>query len=204
MSYPFIVRNLGGHEVVFTHGHHLDFYASSFGWARTFWLGRCIIKKRRKKATLHDIEMANIPFCGAMSDLPWAPELVVKALRYYRIISFFGKLFRSKRLRKSPLRDSLIKDNYDEISLFLPQLERPSPACFVFGHTHRPGIGRNPKTGVLVANSGSWVKVDDEGVPLMTWLEVGSEVELYSLASGSIELIDHASIVPEGGPNGVP
>jgi predicted phosphodiesterase len=52
--YPFITRFPGGREVVFTHGHHLDFYDPSFGWARTFWLSRRIIKKRRKRATIHD------------------------------------------------------------------------------------------------------------------------------------------------------
>jgi UDP-2,3-diacylglucosamine pyrophosphatase LpxH len=196
MTYPFLVRRLGGREVVLTHGHHLDFYAASHGWARSFWLGRHILKKRRRKATLHDIEMANIPFCGAMSVAPWVPELVNEGLRYYHIISFFGRLFRSESLRQSPLRDSLIKENYEEIDRLLPQLGLPSPACFVFGHTHRPGVGKLPGGEVAIANTGSWTRLEDEEVPSRTWVELEDtgEVKLLRLAPDGEELLDSVSL----------
>lgn len=191
MVYPFIVREVGGREVVLTHGHHLDFYSASFGWVKTFWLGRHIIKKRNRKATLHDIEMANIPFCGAMSVAPWVPELVTEGLRYYRVISFFARMFRSRRMQQSPLRDSLIKENYDEIEGFLPLIGHPAPACFIFGHTHRPGIGRIPGTGMLVANSGAWTRGDDDKVPAKTWVEIDPDgtVRLFRLAGREPELL---------------
>jgi len=191
MVYPFIVREVAGREVVLTHGHHLDFYSASFGWVKTFWLGRHIIRKRKQRATLHDIEMANIPFCGAMSVMPWVPELVVEGLRYYRVISFFARLFRTKRATQSPLRDSLIKENYDEIEGFLPLIEHQEPACFVFGHTHRPGIGRIPGTGMLVANTGAWTRGDDSSVPSKTWVEIdpGGAVKLFRLAGREPELL---------------
>jgi UDP-2,3-diacylglucosamine pyrophosphatase LpxH len=196
MTYPFLVRRLGGREVVLTHGHHLDFYAASHGWARTFWLGRHVLKKRRRQATLHDIEMANIPFCGAMSVAPWVPELVSEGLRYYHIISFFGRLFRSESMRRSPLRDSLIKENYKEIERLLPQLGYPRPACFVFGHTHRPGIGKLPGAEVAIANTGSWTRLEDEEVPSRTWVELddAGEVKLFRLARDGEELLDSVSL----------
>lgn len=196
MVYPFIVRQVDGKEIVFTHGHHLDFYASSsHGWARTFWLSRRIIKRRRKKATLHDIEMANIPFCGAMSVMPWVPELVEEELRYYHIISFFARIFRSKSMQQSPLRDSLIKENYKEISGLLPMLGHPEPSCFVFGHTHRPGIGRMPDTGITVANSGAWTQGEDTSVPARTWIEVDGDIKLFQLGEKGAELLTSESLL---------
>ncbi len=197
MTYPFLVRPVGegDKQVVFTHGHHLDFYANSHGWVRNFWLVRHILKKRRKKASLHDIEMANIPFCGAMSVVPWVPELVNEALRFYHILSWFGRLFRSKSLQQSPLRDSLIKENYDEIELLLPQLECPRPACFIFGHTHLPGIGSLPESGVAVANTGSWTKGDDKKAPNRTWVEVDDHVKLFRLGKTGGELLDEVSLL---------
>jgi UDP-2,3-diacylglucosamine pyrophosphatase LpxH len=189
MTYPFITRQVNGKEVVFTHGHHLDFYATSHGWARTFWLGRHIIKQRRKRATLHDIEMANIPFCGAMSVWPWVPELVDEGLRFYHILNFFGRLFRSDSLLESPLRDSLIKENYEEIRQLLPQLGCPHPRCFIYGHTHRPGIGKLPDTEVIIANTGSWTKQPDEEIPSKTWVEVDGDVKLMKLGRDGPELL---------------
>ena len=194
MTYPFLVRPMGDKQFVFTHGHHLDFYSNSHGWARNFWLVRHILKKRRKKATLHDIEMANIPFCGAMSVVPWVPELVNEALRFYHILSWFGRLFRSKSLQQSPLRDSLIRENYDEIELLLPQLGHPRPACFIFGHTHLPGMGRLPESGVAVANTGSWTKVDNKDTPTRTWVEVDGDVKLFRLGRTGEELLDEVSL----------
>lgn len=193
MTYPFIARKAGVGEVVLAHGHHLDFYTTSHGWAKSFWLGRRIIKKRRKRATLHDIEMANIPFCGAMSSAPWVPELVNDGLRYYRIISFFARLFRSDDLQRSPLRDSLIRENYDEIARFLPQLERPLPSAFVFGHTHRPGIGAMPGSGVFVGNTGSWTRAE-ERAPSMTWIEINEWMSLYTLGKSGAELLDSVRV----------
>ena len=194
LVYPFITRVVGGREVVFTHGHHLDFYDPSFGWARTFWLSRRIIKKRRKRATLHDIEMANIPFCGAMSVAPWVPELVAEGLRFYSIINFFARLFRTKTMQQSVLRDTLIKENYDEIRGLLPLLGHPQAGCFVFGHTHRPGIGKIPGTGITVANTGCWTRQEDEEVPGLTWVEVEHDVKLFRLADTGAELMYSESI----------
>jgi predicted phosphodiesterase len=189
LVYPFVTRTVGGKEVVFSHGHHLDFYSTSHGWAKTFWLGRHIIKQRRKKASLHDIEMANIPFCGAMSVWPWVPELVDEGLRFYSIINFFGRLFRSDDLLESPLRDSLIKENYEEIGQLLPQLGFPEPACYIYGHTHRPGMGRMPEADTIVANTGSWTMLEDAEVPSRTWIEVDGEVKLMRLGHSGPELL---------------
>jgi len=190
MVYPYVARTVGGKDVVFTHGHHLDFYAASHEWARTFWLGRHIIKQRRSKATLRDIEMANIPFCGAMSVWPWVPELVEEGLRYYQVINMVGRLFRSDSLLESPLRDSLIKENYSEIELLLPQLGFPEPACFIYGHTHRPGIGKLPSGGTTIANTGSWVEPDEVDIPSRTWVEVDGDVKLMRLAADGVELLN--------------
>jgi UDP-2,3-diacylglucosamine pyrophosphatase LpxH len=194
MTYPFLVRSVSGKEVVFAHGHHLDFYSNWHGWFRNFWLVRHVMKKRRKKATLHDIEMANIPFCGAMSATPWVPELVNEALRFYHILSWFGRLFRTKTLQHSPLRDTLIKENYDEIALLLPQLEHPRPDCFIFGHTHLPGTGRLPKSDVAVANTGCWLKKDKEEAPNRTWIEVDGGVKLFRLGRSGEELLDELDL----------
>ncbi|MBU4240351.1 MAG: hypothetical protein KKE43_02495, partial [Actinobacteria bacterium] len=193
MAYPFVVREVNGTDVVFTHGHHLDFFDPDFGFARTFWLSKRIIRKRRKTATLHDIEMANLPFCGAMSMAPWVPELVEGGIRFYRVINFFARILRSKTMRHSILRDTLIKENYDEIAGLLPLLGHPNPGCFVFGHTHRPGMGKLPDTHVTVANSGAWVS-NDEDVPAMTWLELEHDVKLYRLADDDAELMYSQSI----------
>jgi predicted phosphodiesterase len=194
MTYPFLARSVAGKEVVFAHGHHLDFYSNSHGWLRNFWLVRHAMKKRRKKANLHDIEMANIPFCGAMSAVPWVPELVNEALRFYHILSWFGRLFRTKSLQHSPLRDTLIKDNYDEIALLLPQLEHPRPDCFIFGHTHLPGMGMLPESGVAVANTGCWIRMDKEEAPNRTWIEVDGGVKLFRLGRSGEELLDELTL----------
>ena len=196
MVYPFIVREVEGTKIVLTHGHHLDFYASEFGWAKTFWLGRHIIKKRRKKATLHDIEMANIPFCGAMSAAAWVPELVAEGLKYYHVISFFAKILHSRRVSVSPLRDTLIRESYDEIEGLIPLFGVPGARGFVFGHTHRPGMGWIPDKDILVVNTGSWTK-GDEGVPTKTWVEIEGDgrIRLFSLDKGEIE---SGSVIKEG------
>ena len=190
MVYPYIVRKVHEQDVIFTHGHHLDFYAPSNGWARSFWLGRHIMKQMRKKSTLHDIEMADIVFCGAMSVWPWVPELVDEGLRYYHIINFVGRLFRSENLLESPLRDSLIKENYLEIEQLLPQLDYPHPACFIYGHTHRPGIGRLPGTATTVANTGSWTRQPAEGMLSRTWVEVDGDVKLLKLGPAGAEILN--------------
>ncbi|MDD5747836.1 MAG: metallophosphoesterase family protein [Actinomycetota bacterium] len=197
MVYPFVVREVTGRKVVFTHGHHLDFYASEFGWVKTFWFGRRVIKKRRKKATLHDIEMANVPFCGAMSSAPWVPELVSEALKYYHVITFFSKLFRSRRSQVSPLRDTLIRENYDEIQGLLPLLEITGASCFVFGHTHRPGMGRIQGSGLLVANTGAWTRGEDESIPAKTWVEIGAsgDVELYEMKDGASSIVAKENLI---------
>lgn len=188
MVYPFIVREVNGREVILTHGHHLDFFDPDFGWARTFWLSKRIIKKRRKSATLHDIEMTNLPFCGAMSVVPWVPEMVEGGLRFYRLISFFARMLRRSNMQQSIMRDTLIKDTYDEIEGLLPILGHPSVGCFVFGHTHRPGLGRLPGGGTAVANTGAWTR-NDEGVPSMTWVELDYDVKLFRLADSRAELM---------------
>jgi UDP-2,3-diacylglucosamine pyrophosphatase LpxH len=193
MTYPFTTVNIGGRDVVFTHGHHLDFYAGD-GWGRRFWLGRYIMKKRTSKATLYDIEMANIPFCGAMSVWPWVPELVEEGLRYYHVISFFGKVLHSDSVRESPLRDSLIKENYDEIAQLLPQLGFPRPACFVYGHTHRPGIGRLPGSDTIVVNTGSWTRQEEPEVPSRTWVELDGDVKLMRLGHKGPEMISSEAL----------
>jgi len=192
MVYPFIVREIAGKKILFTHGHHLDFYASDFGWFKTFWLGRHIIKKRRKKATLHDIEMANIPFCGAMSMAPWVPELVEEGLKYYHIITFFAKYFHSRRNLESPLRDTLIRENYDEIMGLLPLFECGDVSCFIFGHTHGPGVGRVPNSDLIVANTGSWTSANNDEHPSKTWVEVMGDgsIELYALKGKNAILIE--------------
>ncbi|MBN2169306.1 MAG: hypothetical protein JW738_08685, partial [Actinobacteria bacterium] len=190
MIYPFIVRRANGKEVVLTHGHHLDYFDNSFWWVRTYWLSRYIIRKRKKKkkdAALHDIETANLPFYGAMSVNPWVPELVESELRFYRILNFFGHLFR-KRAGLSPTRDTLIKDNYDEIEKLLPLLGCPRPGCLVFGHTHRPGVGKTPDSGITVINTGSWLKLDTDA-PNMTWAEIDYDAKLFRLSNNEVELM---------------
>lgn len=206
MTYPFIVRKVNGKKVLLTHGHHLDFYDSSFGWSRTFWLGRHYVKKREGatggKVTLHDIEMANLPFCGAMSAAPWVPELVAGGLRFYRMINFFAKLFRKDEMRHGLIRDTLIKENYDEIEGLLPLFGQPDTDCFIFGHTHCPGIGRVPGTGLLVANTGSWTSQDDEDMPTMTWVELDGEVSLFRMTGEGPELMFSEPLENGGGRDG--
>lgn len=198
MVYPFIVREINGKEVVMTHGHHLDYFDRTFWWARTFWLSRYIIGRRRKKKrgkepTLYEIETANLPFYGALSMTPGVPEIVESELRFYRILNFFNKLFHKRKLSLSPRRDTLIKDNYDEIEELLPLLGHPAPDCLVFGHTHRPGIGKIPGSGITVVNTGSWVSQDDD-VPYMTWVEIDYDAKLFRLKDGKAELMYSESI----------
>ncbi len=190
MVYPYIVRRINGKKVLLAHGHHLDFYATRGGWFRTFWLSRYILKKRGAPVTLHEIEMANIPFCGAMSVMPWVPELVIEGLKFYHLISFFAKIFRSEKMLKSPLRDSLIRENYDEIAGLLPLFGHHDADCFIFGHTHRPGVGRIPDKKLLVANCGCWTKGGAENVPAETWLVVDNSVRLYQLDGDEPKLLE--------------
>jgi predicted phosphodiesterase len=122
------------------------------------------------------------------------PELVTEGLRFYSIINFFARLFRTKTMQQSVLRDTLIKENYDEIRGLLPLLGHPQPGCFVFGHTHRPGIGKIPGTSITVANTGCWTRQEDEGVPSLTWVEVEHDVKLFRLADAGAELMYSESI----------
>lgn len=190
LVYPYVIRTVNGRDVVLTHGHHLDFYATRDGDPeKKFWLGRQIMKRKKNKATLHDIEMANIVFCGAMSVWPWVPELVGDGVRYYRLFNFFDRLFRSDRMYESPLRDSLIKESYDEIDTLLPELEGIDPACFVYGHTHRPGMGVLPGSGTVVVNCGSWARLEDAQVPSRTWVEIDGDVRLMRLGAYGPEVV---------------
>ncbi len=201
VTYPFLVRKVMGKKIVLSHGHHLDFYDSSFGWARTFWLGRHYIRKREKatggKVTLHDIEMANLPFCGAMSSAPWVPELVAGGLRFYRVLNFFANVFRKDEMQHGLRRDTLIKDNYDEIEGLLPLFGQADADCFIFGHTHCPGIGRVPSSGLLVANTGSWTVQDNANIPAMTWIELDGDVSLFRLAQSGPELLYSEPLIEE-------
>ncbi|MBN2026324.1 MAG: metallophosphoesterase, partial [Actinobacteria bacterium] len=61
MHYPFLTVEVGGKEVLLTHGHHLDFFSRSFWWAKTSWLARWILGRSRGIA-LSDIDRLNKPF----------------------------------------------------------------------------------------------------------------------------------------------
>ena len=105
--------------------------------------GRHIMKKRRKKATLHDIEMANIPFLRSDVRAPWVPELVRQALRYYRILNCFAQAVQvGEPAAVAPARFIRSRRTTTRSACFCLSSEHPRPACFIFGHTHRPGIGQ--------------------------------------------------------------
>ena len=200
MAYPFIVRRVAGRKVVLSHGHHLDFFDRSFGWARTYWLARYFIAarggKRKKKITLQELELANLPFYGAMAVTPWVPEIVIGELRFYSFINFFARLFRKGELKKGLRRDTLIQENYKQIGELLPLFDQADADCFVFGHTHRPGVGRVPDSSLVVGNTGSWVRQEGKDVPSMTWIELDDKMSLYQLTETGPGFMGSESLNP--------
>ena len=108
--------------------------------------------------------------------------------------SHVAQVLHSERVRESPLRDSLIRENYDEIEQLLPQLSEPSPACFVYGHTHRPGMGKLPGTDTVVVNTGCWTRQEEPEVPSRTWVELDGDVKLMRLGVGGAETISSEAL----------
>lgn len=189
VEYPYHLFDSGGKKVVLAHGHHLDFFASSFGCLKTFWLSRRILGRRMKKPTLKEIELTNLPFYGTLSLTPLVPEIVASEYRFYGAIRFLSRLARRPSMRESRLRDALIKDQYDEIGQLLTLFEHPEPDCFIFGHTHRAGMGRLPDRRTVVVNSGSWLERKSERVPTRTWVEIKRDVKLMSIGDGGSRIL---------------
>ncbi len=189
IEYPFHLVRLKGKEILMSHGHHLDFFASSFGCFKSFWLSRRILRRRQQRPTLKEIELANLPFCGVLSLTPLVPEIVTSEYRFYRIIRLFSALMRKPARRKSRLRDALIKDQYDEISQLITLFKHPQPYCFIFGHTHRTGMGKLPEKGVIVVNSGSWVEQESKDVPVRTWVEIERDIKLLAITGEGPEIL---------------
>ncbi len=182
-KYPFHLIQQGEKAIMLSHGHQLDFFASRFWWAKTAWLARLALKRVKGVSAL-DIELHNTPFFEALYLLGRVPELSGKAHSFYRILRALSRVFMiSVEGNQSPRRLSTIDDNSKEIAQMLGQLYPGYlPQVFIFGHTHRAGMGRIRLGGqaVEVYNCGSWLS--HEGEPRQgNFILIRREVELHTL-----------------------
>ncbi|MBC7230705.1 MAG: metallophosphoesterase family protein [Actinobacteria bacterium] len=188
MSYPFLTLRVGMRSVLLTHGHHLDFFSRSFWWAKTAWLARFILKGTPGIA-LSDIDRLNKPFFELLACTSRVPEITSWEYRLYGVLRLFARLLRFQTGKgASPRRFTSIEENASEVrDLLLHLLPGYIPDLFVFGHTHRAGLGETGvgSVRVRVANTGCWLD-DGEGGTGMTYLVIDGGVRLRRLGGGEV------------------
>ena len=188
VRYPLLSLEVGGKAVLCMHGHHLDFFSRSFWWAKTSWLARGVLRRSRGRA-LSDVDRLNRPFFELLTHTAHVPELRAWEYRFYGLLRFLARLlgFQS-RSGGSPRRYTSVGENAGEaVDLLRDFLPGYIPDLFVFGHTHRAGLGRIRVggRGVLMANTGCWLdgSGDETG---MTYLVIDDEVRLRRLADWEV------------------
>lgn len=189
LVYPFLSLGLAGRTVLLMHGHHLDFFSRSFWWAKTAWLARWVLG-RSQGIALSDIDRLNRPFFELLTSTASVPEIRQLEYRAYRLLRILARLLRFQTSRgASPRRYTTVGQNASEATeLLAGLLTGYIPDLFVFGHTHRAGLERIRigKREVLLANSGCWVREDDN-TPA-TYLVVDDSVRLRRLADWEISV----------------
>lgn len=188
LRYPFLSLRVAGRDVLLMHGHHLDFFSSSFWWAKTYWLARWILK-RSPGVALSDLDRLNKPFFELLTQTAHVPELRAWEYRFYGMLRFLARLLRfESRSGGSPRRYTSVDENTGEagdlLREFLPGF---IPDLFVFGHTHRAGFSRirAGERPVLLANCGCWVE-DDGGGTGGTYMVIDDEVHLRRLGDWEV------------------
>ncbi len=187
-AYPFLHLQVAGRRVLLMHGHHLDFFSRSFWWAKTSWLSRWVLG-RSTGIALSDIDRLNRPFFHLLTETATVPELRELEYRAYRVLRLLARLLRFQTGRGfSPRRYTTIGENAAEArDLLAGTLPGFLPDLFVFGHTHRAGLDRVEVggKGVLLANTGCWLKEGDGTTPA-TYLMVDDAIRLRRLSDWEI------------------
>jgi predicted phosphodiesterase len=188
LVYPLLTLRVKGRRVLFMHGHHLDFFSSSFWWVKTSWLSRWVLGESRGVA-LSDLDRLNRPFFELLTMSARAPELRSTGYRLYGVIRFLARIFRFQNKEGgSPRRCTSVGENARECRRLLREL-LPGflPDVFVFGHTHRAGLEGVEVGGedVLLANTGCWLREDGSNTPA-TYLVIDECVRLHRLGEGEI------------------
>jgi UDP-2,3-diacylglucosamine pyrophosphatase LpxH len=188
LAYPFLSLTVRGKRILLMHGHHLDFFSSSFWWLKTAWLARLILGTSRG-ITISDLDRLDKPFFELLTVTAGVPEIRTAEYRFYRLLHFLARLLRfTSKSGTSPRRYTSIEDNTREAQELLRRL-LPGyiPDVFVFGHTHRPGFSRIDVGGcdVLLANCGCWIEEDE---PCSTYIVIDDEVRLHRLGEWEIPM----------------
>lgn len=193
VHYPLRRIEVGGKSILLMHGHHLDFFSTSFWWAKTAWLARWLLGRSRGVA-LSDIDRLNKPFFELLTQTARVAELRAWEYRFYACLRFFARLLRFQaRSGGSPRRFTSVEQNKSEaVQLLRGFLPGFIPDVFVFGHTHRAGFSRIAVGGasVLLANSGCWVEGSGDETA-MTYLVIDDAVRLRRLGGDEISM-DHS------------
>jgi UDP-2,3-diacylglucosamine pyrophosphatase LpxH len=188
LVYPFLSLTVKGKTVLFMHGHHLDFFSSSFWWLKSAWLARLILGTSQG-VTVSDLDRLNKPFFELLTVTARVPEIREGEYRFYRLFRFLARLLRfTSKSGTSPRRYTSIEENTRESrDLLLRLLPGYIPDVFVFGHTHRAGFARIRPGGreVLLANCGCWIEEEE---PCSTYLVIDDEVRLRRLGEWEIPM----------------
>jgi predicted phosphodiesterase len=191
LCYPLLCVEVGGKTVLFTHGHHLDFFSRSFWWAKTYWLARGLLGGKHV-VTLSDLDLLNRPFFEVLTQTARVPELRSWEYRFYGVLRFLARLLRfESKSGGSPRRYTNVDGNTGEARTLMREL-LPGyiPDLFVFGHTHRAGFSRIHVGGrqVLLANSGCWLEGSGAETS-MTYLIIDDAVRLRHLGDAAGEVV---------------
>jgi len=165
LVYPFLSLEVRGKTLLFMHGHHLDFFSPSFWWAKTSWMARWILGSSQA-ITISDLDRLNRPFFELLTVTAHVPELVTREYGFYRLLRSVARLLRfQSKSGSSPRRYTSVESNRREARALLGDL-LPGyiPDALVFGHTHQEGFGRIRvgERGVLLVNSGCWLRENGE------------------------------------------
>lgn len=201
LRYPFLSLEVGGKRFLLMHGHHLDYFSRSFWWAKTAWLARWILGRSRGIA-VSDIDRLNRPFFELLTNTAYVPQLLAWEYRFYGVLRFFARMLRFlNKSGGSPRRYTSVEENRAEAeSLLADLLPGFIPDAFVFGHTHRAGIGhaRVGSRSVLLANSGCWLPASDDETD-MTYLVLEDRIRLRRLGEWEIRVDVSSAPTPRSG-----
>ncbi|MHB8780485.1 MAG: metallophosphoesterase, partial [Candidatus Geothermincolia bacterium] len=155
LLYPFMEINCGGRRVLLTHGHHLDYFASSLWCFKTHWLARAVLAGRRDVSP-EELESCNCAFFEMMAGAALSNDLRGRTKRFYGWMMRLAGLLGLRRGGASPGRLTAIEEYRLEIAAFLKMHGR-EPDLFVFGHTHLAGHTRiGGADGLDAVNIGCW------------------------------------------------
>jgi UDP-2,3-diacylglucosamine pyrophosphatase LpxH len=138
LHYPFLETECGSRRVLLTHGHHLDYFASTLWFFKTHWLARLVLAGKRD-VKISDIENSNCAFFEMMAGAAYSEELSGKAKGLYRFMLAIARVLGMQKDKAGVGRLTPIDKYRREIAAFLKVAVAQPADVFVFGHTHLAG-----------------------------------------------------------------